>query len=177
MAVGKVPEPKSLETTIASIETPHFLVALDGLVNAENVGVVVRNCAAFGVGAVIAGETSSSPYLRRAVRNSMGTVFQMPVIHSENLRETLQGLHRSHNIDIVAAHVRATSTIDKSDFTKSTCIVLGHEGEGISQNILDICTAQVAIPMMNGTDSLNVASASAAFLYEVRRQRSITRSS
>ncbi|HTK82690.1 MAG TPA: RNA methyltransferase [Bacteroidota bacterium] len=177
MAVGKVPEPKSLETTIASIETPHFLVALDGLVNAENVGVVVRNCAAFGVGAVIAGETSSSPYLRRAVRNSMGTVFQLPIIHSENLRETLQGLHRSHNIDIVAAHVRATSTIDKSDFTKSTCIVLGHEGEGISQNILDICTAQVAIPMMNGTDSLNVASASAAFLYEVRRQRSITRSS
>ncbi len=50
---------------------------MDGLTNAENIGLLVRNCAAFGVHALIVGETCSSPYLRRAVRNSMGTIFKL----------------------------------------------------------------------------------------------------
>jgi tRNA G18 (ribose-2'-O)-methylase SpoU len=49
------------------------------LTSAENVGVLTRNCVAFGAQALLVGETSASPYLRRAVRNSMGTVFQLPI--------------------------------------------------------------------------------------------------
>ena len=52
---------------------------MDELSNAENLGVLVRNCVAFGVHGLIVGETCSSPFLRRAVRNSMGTIFQLPV--------------------------------------------------------------------------------------------------
>ncbi|TLY28322.1 MAG: hypothetical protein E6K56_10090, partial [Ignavibacteria bacterium] len=77
MAVAKMPADRSLEETLHNTSRPYLLVALDGLVSAENVGVVARNCAAFGVDAVISGETSSSPYLRRAVRNSMGAVFHL----------------------------------------------------------------------------------------------------
>ena len=87
MAVGKVPPDPTLERVIASHDGRKLFAAIDGLVNAENVGVVVRNCAAFGVDAVIAGETSSSPYLRRAVRNSMGTVFTLPILHVGNLAD------------------------------------------------------------------------------------------
>ena len=54
-------------------------MAIDGLSNAENLGALVRNCAAFGVQALVVGETCSSPYLRRSVRNSMGAIFQLPV--------------------------------------------------------------------------------------------------
>ncbi len=85
MAIAKLPVQQSLAKIISSVAKPYLIVALDGLVNAENVGLVMRNCAAFGVDAVIVGETSSSPYLRRAVRNSMGTVFTIPIVHADNL--------------------------------------------------------------------------------------------
>jgi tRNA G18 (ribose-2'-O)-methylase SpoU len=58
-----------------------------------------------------------------------------------------------------------------TDLTKDTCIVLGNEGDGISQNIIDICDYKVSIPMAPGIDSFNVACASAIILYEVNRQR------
>lgn len=171
MAVGRLPGEITLDKVMASIPEPSLLVALDGLVNAENVGVVVRNCAAFGVGAIIVGETSSSPYLRRAVRNSMGTVFRLPIVHTTDLCEALESLHQEYQINIIAAHPDGELSIQEMDFASGTCFVYGNEGEGISENILKVCTARIAIPMMNGTDSLNVASASAVFLYEARKQR------
>ena len=171
MAIAKVPAHRTLGEVIASLRSDHFLVALDGLVNAENVGVVVRNCAAFGVDALIVGETSSSPYLRRAVRNSMGTVFHLPVIHASNLPESLTILRHTYGTRIIGAHPHDQSTIYYCNFRGTVCIVLGNEGEGISKRILDVCTERIAIPMMNATDSINVASASAVFLYEAHKQR------
>jgi tRNA G18 (ribose-2'-O)-methylase SpoU len=171
MAVGKLPANQTFENIVEQIKQPRFLVALDGLVNAENVGVVVRNCAAFGVDAIIVGETSSSPYLRRAVRNSMGTVFQMPIVHVTDLADTLQVLNKQYNVRTIAAHPHEQSTIYSSNLSGNICIVVGNEGEGISPKILDACVESVAIPMLNETDSLNVASASAVFLYEAAKQR------
>jgi tRNA G18 (ribose-2'-O)-methylase SpoU len=170
MAVGKVPDEIPLDELVPKLPQPHLFVALDGLVNSENVGTIVRNCAAFGVQAVIAGETSSSPYLRRAVRNSMGAVFRMPVVHAPHLAESLAGLERRHRTRVVAADPRGRSVIDDRILDGNICIVLGNEGDGISQAVLDFCSERVAIPMMNDTDSLNVASASAVFLYEARKR-------
>ena len=76
LAVGTVPPQPRLQDVLAAAPRPRLLVALDGLSSAENVGAVVRNCAAFGVQALITGETSTSPFLRRAVRSSMGTIFR-----------------------------------------------------------------------------------------------------
>jgi tRNA G18 (ribose-2'-O)-methylase SpoU len=145
---------------------------LDGLTNSENLGVLVRNCAAFGVQALLVGETSSSPYLRRAVRNSMGTVFKLPVVHCANLVDTLSVLRDREQFHILAAHPHAEQNIlAETDFANSCCIVLGSEGEGISPTVLAACDAASMIPMQSGVDSLNVASASAVFLYEIFRQR------
>ncbi|HEX9657876.1 MAG TPA: TrmH family RNA methyltransferase [Bacteroidota bacterium] len=71
------------------------LFALDGLTQAENVGVVTRNCAAIGVDLLIAGERAASPYLRSGVKNSMGTTFGLNVRHVSDLQSTLQEL-RTH---------------------------------------------------------------------------------
>ncbi len=172
MAVGKVPVNRTMDETITALQQPYMLVALDGLMNSENVGVVVRNCAAFGVNAIVVGENSSSPYLRRAVRNSMGTVFRLPVVHVDNLIETLRSLHANHHTSIIGTDIRGEHKLSEAGFSGNICIVLGSEGDGIRKEVLDICTERVAIPMMNGTDSLNVASASAVFLYEVRKKRS-----
>src|SRR6266496_6163591 len=103
LAVGKVPAQPLLEELLARSGRPWLLAAADGLSSAENLGAVVRNCAAFGVHALIVGETSSSPFLRRAVRSSMGTVFQLPVVESTNLIQTLQRL-RERKVRCIAAH-------------------------------------------------------------------------
>jgi TrmH family RNA methyltransferase len=131
----------------------------------------MRNCLAFGVQALIAGETCSSLYLRRTVRNSMGAAFQLPMLESDNLLETLREL-RANGIRCIAAHPHANQrSLSQAEFTGDCCIVVGSEGHGISPEILAACAEAVAIPMANAVDSLNVSAATAVFLYEVNRQR------
>jgi tRNA G18 (ribose-2'-O)-methylase SpoU len=147
------------------------VVAVDGIANAENLGVIVRNCAAFGAHALIVGETSSTPYLRRAVRNSMGAIFKLPAVETPNLVETLRQL-RGRGIRCIAAHGQAKSrTLAQCDLTSNCCIVLGGEGHGVSPAVLKECDELAAIPMANEVDSLNVSNAAAVFLYEANRQR------
>jgi len=171
MALGQVPAPASLGT-LTALPAPHLFVALDGLTNAENIGVLVRNAAAFGAQGIIVGETSSSPYLRRAVRNSMGTVFGMPVVHTEDLAATIGELRTHRGVRVIGAHPHAEQrALPATDLTRSCCFVFGSEGEGLSEGILRACDEAVAVPMAEGVDSMNVASAAAVFLYEAYRQR------
>ena len=176
MAVGRIPAPSSIDDLAGDISKPVLLVALDGMTNAENVGVLVRNCAAFGVDALIVGETSSSPYLRRAVRNSMGTVFALPVVHSEHLAATLTDLSGRYRVRTIAAHPAASGkSVERSLREDRLCLVFGSEGHGLSGSVLDACSMHVSIPMASGVDSLNVASATAVFLYEATRGRQARR--
>jgi tRNA G18 (ribose-2'-O)-methylase SpoU len=163
-----VPGEPELESLLNNLTSPFLVVALDGVVSAENVGVIVRNCAAFGVDAIFAGTNSSSPYLRRAVRNSMGTVFKLPVIHGE-LTGLLSILKK--RCRILCADAEATRSVYEADITGNLCIVFGNEGTGISGEILSQCSERISVPMMNETDSLNVACASAVILYEIRKRR------
>lgn len=171
LAVGKIPASPTLESVLKTSPRPHLFVAVDALSNAENLGVVVRNCAALGVEALVVGETSSNPFLRRAVRSSMGTIFRLPVIETASLVQTLREL-RAQNIHCLAAHPHTDRrTLAQTDLTRDCCIVFGSEGYGLSSEVLKACDEAVAILMAPGIDSLNVGSASAVFLYEVNRQR------
>jgi len=171
-AVGRIHEPATLDRVLRRSARPWFFVALDGLSNAENLGVVVRNCAALGAQALIVGETSSSPFLTRAIRTSMGTIFRLPAVEVPSLVEALTTL-RARGVRCVAAHPHADQrTPSETDFTLDCCVVFGSEGQGITARVLAVCDEAVAIPMHGGADSLNVGSAAAAFLYEVARQRS-----
>jgi len=171
LAVGRIPTQIPLEQILGDSPRPHLLVALDELANAENLGALVRNCTAFGTQALIVGETSSSPFLRRAVRSSMGTVFELPIVETSDLIRCLSGL-RDGGIRCIAAHPHAEKrTLSDANFTHDCCIVFGSEGHGISQRVLAVCDDAVAIPMPPTVDSLNVGSAAAVFLYEAKRQR------
>lgn len=190
LAVGKIPAPITLDTILANSPHPRLFVATDGLASAENVGALVRNCAAFGTQALIVGETSSSPFLRRSVRNSMGTIFDLSVVelaklgqrhqYTEKLHaqphtlvQCLQELKR-HGVRCLAAHPHEERrSLWQADFSSDCCIVFGSEGDGISAPVLACCDDAVAIPMAPGIDSLNVTAAAAAFLYEAVRQRTL----
>ncbi|MBT5925621.1 MAG: hypothetical protein HOH33_03280, partial [Verrucomicrobia bacterium] len=87
-AVAAVPASPDIQTLNESLESPNFFVAIDGVTSAENVGALVRNAVGFGAQALIVGPNACSPYIRRAVHTSMGTVFNIPVFHSFNLADT-----------------------------------------------------------------------------------------
>lgn len=171
LAVGRIPAALTLSDLLERSVAPRLFVALDELANAENLGALVRNCVAFHVQGLVVGETSSSPFLRRAVRNSMGTVFELPVFETQNLVQTLGDL-RSTGIRCIAAHPHAGgTTLSRADFRHDFCVVFGSEGHGISPGVLAVCDEAVAIPMPPAVDSLNVGAAAAVFLYEACRQR------
>ena len=83
--MGRIVKPATLTEVLERSPRPRLFAAFDGISNAENLGVMVRNCAALGVQGLIVGETSCSPFLRRAVRSSMGAAFSMPIAETENL--------------------------------------------------------------------------------------------
>jgi len=171
LAVGRIPSQPSLEQILKHGARPYLLAAVDGLSSAENIGAIVRNCAGFGVQALIVSQTCSSPFLRRAVRSSMGTIFQLPVIETGNLVRTLASL-REYGLRCIAAHPHVEGrTLSQADFQRDCCIVFGSEGYGISPAALELCQDAVAIPMPPTVDSLNVSAAAAVFLYEANRQR------
>jgi tRNA G18 (ribose-2'-O)-methylase SpoU len=170
MAVAKMPEEGSLEELLSVRKEP-LIVALDGVVNAENVGVAVRNCAAFGADAILVDQTSSSPWLRRSVRNSMGGIFQIQSFHVSDLAQQLVELKQKYGMRIIAAHPGGDMQLNSTDLKRGIVLVFGNEGYGLSEQILNEANYSVRIPMSNSTDSLNVASAVAVFLYEASRQR------
>ncbi len=171
MAVGRVPQERTLEEELRGLDRPCLLVALDGVVQVENLGVIARTCAAFGVQVLLVGENSCSPYLRRAVRNSMGAVFQLRCIHTPNLRESLTWLRDSCGVHPIVAVPGSQSLLSGVDLTGDICLILGNEDAGISPEVAALAGQSVAIPIRLGIDSINVASASAVLLYEVSEQR------
>ena len=171
LAVAKIPPSPNLETLLQNSPRPLLLAAVEGIANAENLGAVVRNCAAFGVHFLIVGETSGSPYQRRAVSGSMGTIFEQPVLQVDNLVATLLSL-RAQGVRCLAAHPRSDAKkLSAVDLRGDCCLVFGGEGPGLTAAVLAACDDTVEIPMPSHMNSLNVAVATGVFLYEATRQR------
>jgi tRNA G18 (ribose-2'-O)-methylase SpoU len=171
LAVAKIPTPPTLQQILDHSPKPNLFVATDGVGNAENLGTLVRNCAAFSVQALLISQSSSSPFLRRAVRSSMGGIFKIPVLEQLDLVDTLRELRRQ-KIHCVAAHPHAGGKIlPDAKLERDCCIVFGNEANGISEAVLAVCDEAVAVPMPELVDSMNVSSAGGVFLYEAQRQR------
>ena len=158
MALGRIPATGPVQGSL--------LLALDGVVDAENVGAILRASAAFGVDGVIVGPGTASPWLRRAVRVSIAAPLHVPCHFVRDLAETLRPLNAW------AAHIHGDRQDYRAvDLTKDCCLVLGGEADGVSDAALGACRGRVMIPMAGGWDCLNVASSAAVLLSEVRRQR------
>jgi tRNA G18 (ribose-2'-O)-methylase SpoU len=171
LAVARVPKPANLADLFATAPRPLLFLAVEGLSSAENLGGLVRSCAALGATGLIVGETCCSPWLRRSVRSSMGAIFQLPIVETPSLRNTLDEA-KTAGIRLIAAHPHTNErTLAETSFATDSLIVLGSEGSGISEPVLSICNEKVLIPMSNDIDSLNVGTAGALFLYEATRQR------
>ncbi len=171
LAVAKIPPLPDFGTLLCNSPRPLLLAAVEGIASAENLGAVVRSCAAFGAHFLIVGETCGSPFQRRAVAGSMGTIFEQPLVRVDNLVKTLTAL-RARGVRCLAAHPRpGAKKLSTVDLRGDCCLVFGAEGPGLTSSVLAACDDVVEIPMPSHMNSLNVAVATGVFLYEATRQR------
>jgi tRNA G18 (ribose-2'-O)-methylase SpoU len=171
LAVARIPPRPDFENLLENSPRPLLLAAVEGIASAENLGAVVRSCAAFGAHFLIVGETCGSPFQRRAVAGSMGAIFEQPVVRVNNLVKTLATLH-ARGVRCLAAHPRpGAKKLSAVDLRGDCCLLFGAEGPGLTGNALAACDDMVEIPMPSHMNSLNVAAATAVFLYEATRQR------
>ena len=162
MAIAEQP------TLINTSELDNISIALANVTDAENVGAIVRNVVAFSFNSILFDSTSTSPYLRRSVRVSMGNIFDTKVCYVHKLKDALQEL-KLRGYSIVAAEVTKNSvSIDEHIFSKKSIIIFGNESNGISEEVLDVCDVIVHIPIKAGVNSINVAATSAIFLNHIR---------
>jgi tRNA G18 (ribose-2'-O)-methylase SpoU len=171
LAVAKIPPLPDFETLLKNSPRPRLLAAVEGIASAENLGAVIRSCAAFGAHFLIVGETCGSPFQRRAVAGSMGTIFEQPLVRVDNLVDALTML-RACGVRCLAAHPRpGAKKLSAVDLRGDCCLVFGAEGPGLTEAALAACDDAVEIPMPSHMNSLNVAVATGVFLYEAARQR------
>ena len=150
------------------------VVVLERVGDADNVGAIFRSAAAFGAGAVLVGPACADPLYRKAIRTSMGAALTLPFADADAYADSWPATLRDLTSDgwAVAALTPAADAMELRDFTSMTrpqrvAIVLGHEGDGLTEEALASCEYKVRIPIRASVDSLNVATAAAIALYEL----------
>ena len=169
LAVAERPRPREWREVIAGARR---VIALERIGNADNVGSVFRSAAAFGIDAVLLERTCADPLYRKAIRTSMGAALTMPYAEAEPFPEVLRELGRNGWVSIGMTPAPTALPIRPLSLTLSDrpiAIVVGNEGEGLSEAALDACTHRARIPMTSDVDSLNVATAAAIALYDLHQ--------
>lgn len=170
LAIGVIPANPSLADMQHNAPSASVFVALEGIADAENMGMILRNCAAFGVEGMIIGTDSCSPWLRRSVRVSLGNVFSLVIHRSDDVIGTVQYCQREWNWQLIATTPYGGSTdLSPSGDIRARCLLFGSEASGLSEKALRISDARFSIPMRNHVDSINVANAVAVALFAMQR--------
>ena len=170
---------KALQGPGAHLERPARRVAvLEGIVDHTNVGALFRSAAALGVDAVLVTPTCCDPLYRRSARVSMGTVFQVPWTRIGHVAGDWPdaGIALLKELGFsTAAMALSPDSVPLADpelnAQEKLAIILGTEGDGLSERTIARCDFTVRIPMMHGVDSLNVAAASAVAFYQLCQLR------
>jgi tRNA G18 (ribose-2'-O)-methylase SpoU len=174
LALGERPEPRDWRSLARDARR---LVILERIGDPDNVGSAFRNSAAFGVDAVLLDPATTDPLYRKAIRTSMGATLVVPFARigrpgpfgPGDWPRALGELDRE-GVAVVALTPFSTApclrTIAEQVSNRRVALVLGHEGDGLTQGALDACGLRARIPMAPGADSINVAAAAAIAMYE-----------
>jgi tRNA G18 (ribose-2'-O)-methylase SpoU len=165
LAVGERPAARALPAGARRV------VVLEDLVDVDNLGSIARNAAAFGADALALSPRCADPFYRKAIRVSLGAVFDLPIVRFQSWPEDLETLRRL-GFSLVAAVLSPTATpLPRFQPPARWALLLGAEGPGLSDGAVLRCHHRVTIPMeaSDGVDSLNVATAAAVMLYGLTR--------
>ena len=130
------------------------LIALDGIQNPQNLGMIIRSCAAGNVDGIILPKKSSAKISPLVIKASAGTLFKLPIYFCNTLDEILPSLQGTQ---IYALSSHATNTIYNIPVEDKSIFILGNESDGVSSEVEALCNTSISIPMNRGVESLNVA--------------------
>ena len=170
LACGRRKEQPELQAVLASAGGRVTLAACPQITDQENLGGIIRVCAAFGAHGLLLAASCPDPFSRRVLRVSMGNAFRLPIVESRDLAADLQELRSRWGVQLAATvldpNAEVLATASRPD---RLALLFGNESDGLHERWLDVCQRKITIPMAPGSDSLNVAAAAAVFLYHFTR--------
>lgn len=147
-----------------------FFLILDTLQDPGNMGTIFRTAEAAGVDGILMNRDCVDVYSPKVVRATMGAMFRMPFIVSDDLPAEIRRM-KSEGVQVYAAHLRGTKNHWDFDYRQPTAFMIGNEGNGLQDAIADLADTYLRIPMMGHTESLNAGVAASVLMYETLRQR------
>jgi len=132
------------------------IIALDGVTNPQNLGMIIRSCAAGNIDAILLPTKGAAQISPLVIKASVGTLFKMPIIKTSNLKKTLE-LFKKEGAELYTLSSHSKQSYKEQNYSAKTIFVLGNESEGVSKAVESICNKSIAIPMQRGVESLNVA--------------------
>jgi 23S rRNA (guanosine2251-2'-O)-methyltransferase len=150
---------------------PSLLVALDSIMDPQNLGAILRSAEVAGADGAILPEHRSAPLSAAAVKASSGASELLRIARVSGMPSAVADVKRA-GIWCVALDPRGEIFAWQFDFTQPVCLVVGSEGEGVHRLVKERCDARVKLPVAGHVASLNASAAASALLYEVMRQRS-----
>lgn len=130
------------------------LIALDGIHNPQNLGMIIRSCAASTIDGIILPKNNSAKISPLVIKASAGTLFKLPIYYCNSLDDVLKNMNDT-NIYALSSH--AKNSIYDISKSKKSIFVLGNESDGVSPEVLKLCNNTISIPMQRDVESLNVA--------------------
>jgi len=172
IAVGRrIPSPP-LSQIFEGRDGPMTLVVCPEVSNSDNMGSLIRVSAAFGADGMILGERCHDPFWRQSIRVSMGTIFSMPLVRSDDLLRDLKELGERWGVERIATVLSDDAEpLARAGRPARIALLFGNEAQGLDEKLVGACDRRVTIPMKLGTDSLNVSIAAALFLYHFTQER------
>ena len=166
MACGRRKARATIDEIVPKDRDRLTLVICPEIANVENIGSLIRLSAGFGANAMILGERCHDPFWRQSIRVSMGTIFKLPLVQTDDLSRDLRRLKDEWGVELIATVVDEGAEPLKSAKRQARIAVLfGNEAQGLDRHWIEHCNRKVTIPMHHATDSLNVAVAAGIVLY------------
>lgn len=144
-------------------------ILLENLQDPGNLGTILRTAEGAGVSAVIAGKSTVDVYNPKVIRSTMGSIYRVPYIISEDLEGEIDYL-KANGVSIYAAHLDGKYYYDDENYNESTAFIIGNEANGLTDEIAKKADKLVKIPMSGQLESLNASVAAAILMYEARRK-------
>ncbi len=139
-------------------------IICEGLQDPGNLGTILRTGEAAGLRCLIADRDTVDVYSPKVVRSTMGAVFRVPCIYTDDL-PSLIGRMKEEGISVYAADLKGSEEYQKTDYKKRSAFLIGNEGRGLSQKISDMSDKKIKIPMKGRVESLNAAVSAALLMY------------
>ncbi len=146
-----------------------LIVVLDGIQDPGNLGTILRTVDSVGLSQIVLSEKTADPYNPKVVRSTMGAIFRLNIIQSNNIIEDLKKI-KKNRFKLLATSLENSESIYNIDLNKKA-IIIGNEANGVSKEVFDIVDEKTKIPMLGKTESLNAAVATGVILYEYVRRK------